>query len=127
MPSLAALARDAHRIGSDTVLLYDGADALPLPHWQLLRLATRRAGGLVITAHAPGRLPTLVQTSTDAALLGELAAELVGPAARELGPLLEQLRAERAGNLREVFLTLYDLAARDDPHVVGCLAEARSR
>jgi hypothetical protein len=98
-------------------LLFDGADHLPRPYGWALLAASRRARGIAVTAHTEGLVPTLVRTSTDAALLAELTQELVGPEAATIAPLLDALRREHRGNLREVFLALYDLAARDDPRL----------
>ena len=76
--------------------------------------ACRRSGGLLVTAHEEGLLPTLVETHTSTELLTELTEELIGVSVRPLLPLLEELREAHRGNLRDVFLGLYDLAARGD-------------
>src|SRR5438067_315727 len=39
------------------IVLLDGAEQLSPTKWWLFRRRTRRAGGLVITTHLPGRLP----------------------------------------------------------------------
>ena len=116
-PSTRTLVREARALGARDVLLFDGAGHLPALAWQRVVRSARAAGGLLITAHVPGRMPTLVETKTDAELLASLLDELLGPRARALAPLAEGLRRTRAGNLREVFLDLYDLAAHDDPRL----------
>lgn len=116
-PRTRALVREARTLGPRDVLLFDGAGHLSRPSWWRVLRACRGAGGLLITAHRPGLLPTLLETHTDAALLADLAFELTGPSALGILPLLEELRSVHAGNLRDVFLALYDLKAHDDPRL----------
>jgi hypothetical protein len=117
LPAPRALVREARSLGPGDVLLFDGAGHVSRPTWWRVRRACRRAGGLLVTAHSRGLLPTLVETRTDAALLAELTCDLIGPSARRIRPLLEELRAAHAGNLRDVFLALHDLEAHDDPRL----------
>jgi hypothetical protein len=117
VPKTAALVREARTLGDRDVLLFDGAGHLPRLAWWRVARACRGAGGLLVTAHAEGLLPTLVETRTDAALLAELTRELTGRSAPQLHPLLDELRAAHRGNLRDVFLALYDLEAHDDPRL----------
>lgn len=118
-PRLARLVREARHLGPGEVLLFDGAGHLSALAWWCVARACRRAGGVLVTAHAESRLPTLLRTRTDRALLAELVRELLGPGADALAPLLEELRVTHHGNLRDVFLALYDLAARGDPRLVA--------
>jgi hypothetical protein len=67
----------------------------------------------------------LIETRTDAELLAGLSRELLGPQAERLQPLLETLRRRHAGNLRDVFLALYDLGARDDPRLLSASLSGR--
>ncbi len=121
-PPAGALVREARALGPGDALLFDGAGHLSrLAFWRVER-ACRRVGGLLVTAHREGPLPTLLTTATDAALLDALVRELVGEPSRRLAALLEELREAHDGNLREVFLALYDLAARDDPRLAGLAA-----
>ncbi len=113
------LARAARALGPRDALLFDGAGHLPrLGFWRVER-ASRGAAVVLTTAHDEGGLPTLVRTGTDAELLRELSRELVGDAWQGLSSLLDELRAAHDGNLRDVFLALYDLAARDDARLAG--------
>jgi len=96
------------------VLLWDGADRLGWWGWLRLRWTARGAGGLVVTLHRPGRLPTLHQCRTSPRLLADLARELLHeasldcrPSPQELGRLFTACR----GNLREAFRVLYDRCA----------------
>jgi hypothetical protein len=112
------LLRQARALGDGDVLLFDGAEQLPRITWRRLLRAARRARGIVATAHGEGPLPTLVRTSTNAALLDELMQELLGDRAHGIRPLARELFEAHRGNLHEVLLALYDLAARDDPRLV---------
>lgn len=102
---------DAAAAGSKDVLLIDGADHLARLHWWRLARAARRAGGLVIASHRAGLLPTLIETSTSAALLAELVRELAPDLADRLAPELPALLARHHGNVRDALRALYDRAA----------------
>jgi len=100
-------------IGPRNVVLFDGADLLPWLDWFRFKLRTTHAGGgLVITAHRPGRLPTLVECATCPALLVEIVEALLGPAeAESWRGRVEKLYARHRGNLREALRELYDIHA----------------
>lgn len=103
---------DPSVVGPDDFVLLDGAELLRAATWWRFRWQTRRAGGLVITAHATGRLPTLWRCETSAALLQQIVASLgtslsVVDAAR--------LHRRHAGNIRDALRELYDQAARASP------------
>jgi len=91
-------------LGPGDVLLFNGAEQLGRLEWLLLKHRTRRAGGLVVTSHRPGLLPTLLECETTPELLVEIL--------RELGeggePEVEDLYARHCGNLREALRELYD-------------------
>ena len=53
------------RVGGRAIAVVDGAERLGPITWRRLRYRARRAAGLVITVHTPGRLPTWVTTRTD--------------------------------------------------------------
>ena len=114
---LATLVRRARALGPQDALLVDGAGHLSRLGWWRIRRAASRAGVLVVTAHAPGLLPTWVETRMDAPLARQLSEDLLGVDAARIEPLLEGLLREHDGNLHSVFLALYDLAARDDPRL----------
>lgn len=99
-----------------TILVVDGADRLKRRIWRRLRRASgrgnaSRAGGLLVTSHRTGLLPTLTECATSPELLERLVADLVGsgPAApdRPLPPAAI-LHARHRGNLRLALLELYD-------------------
>lgn len=103
-----ALTRGA---GPRDVILFDGAGHLSLPRWWAFRRMARRAGGVIITAHRGRRLPVLLRTRTDAALLEELVASLLGeakPAPVRAPGDLAALYRRHGGNIREALRDLYD-------------------
>jgi hypothetical protein len=90
---------------SSDMLLFDGAEQLTRLAWWRLRRAARKAGGLVITSHRSGMLPTLIECETDVELLGGIVRDLAPDAARhDAGALLSRHR----GNVREALRELYD-------------------
>ena len=96
------------------ILLVDGAEQMSPVAWRWFRWRARKIGGLIITTHRAGRLPTLWECRTSPALLAGIATDLLGV---ESGTILE--RAERLfekyhGNLREALREWYDLAAQAD-------------
>lgn len=92
-------------LGADDVLFLDGAELLGRLAWFRVRLACRRAGGLIVTSHRPGLLPTLLECGTTPELLAELVRELTGA---ELETA--ELFARHGGNVRTAFWEMYDRA-----------------
>jgi hypothetical protein len=90
-------------LGPEDVLLLDGAEQLGWLSWLGLRLRTRRAGGLVITSHRTGLLPTLYECRTSPELLAGIVEELSGP-----GVEVGELWARHGGNVRDALRELYD-------------------
>ncbi len=110
-PIAAVRARLPRPASRDRVLLLDGAELLRPLEWWWLRHAAGHLRGLVVTAHRPGRLPTLITCRTSPALLKELVAELAPERLAWLEPLLEDLFERHGGNVRECLLELYDVCA----------------
>lgn len=102
-PELSA--RELRKLGPRDVLLLDGAEQLSRWHWLRVRLLTRRIGGLIITTHEAGRLPTLWRCSTTPELLRDLSGSLGVPLAE--GDAVE-LFSRHSGNLRNALRELYD-------------------
>lgn len=103
------------------IILFDGCEQLGPLAWQRFRWQTRRAGGLIITTHAPGRLPTLWTCETSRALLTDLVSQLLGETATVAEEDLRRLFDKHRGNLRDVLRELYDRAAAEpacDTHAV---------
>lgn len=97
---------------SRDLLVVDGAEQLSHPAWFHLRWRSRRAGGLVVTSHEPGLLPTLYECRTTPELLAGLVRDLLGPGGAEtVQPAPEELFARHGGNLRDALRELYDVYA----------------
>jgi hypothetical protein len=109
-PSLTrAMARGSlSNLGAHDVVLLDGAEQLGVLAWCGFRWRTRKAGGVVITTHREGRLPTLWRCETSSALLGEIVGAL---GVRFTAAEMQSLHARHAGNLREALRELYDRVA----------------
>lgn len=100
------------RPGPGELLCIDGIDLLPAWDRVRLRRASRTAGGLLVTAHRGGSLPTLYRCGTSKTLLRDLIGELLSGQRSVISPDLDTLYDRYGGNLREVFLHLYDLWGR---------------
>jgi len=96
---------------SDDIILLDGAEQLSRPAWELFKIKSRKAGGLIITTHRPGRLPTLLECVTRPGLLEAIVRTLTFDGAHEKPPPTEQLFHRHKGNLRNALRELYDLYA----------------
>ena len=96
----------------DTILLLDGADLIRRGDWSLLKHHTiTHAYGLIITAHRPGLLPTLLECSTSPALLREIVNELQPQDHALTTEFLDRLHERHQGNLRACLRDLYDVYA----------------
>ncbi len=117
--------------GPRHLVTVDGVEQLSWWRWHQLSKHSQRAGGLIVTSHTPGRLPTLRRHQTDPSLLHALVTELVGTAqAARLAPELEQLFEQHQGNLRDCLRSLYDAWAGGThrwPGEVDSRREADSR
>jgi hypothetical protein len=90
------------------LLLVDGAEQLGRLAWLRLRRKSRAAGGLVITSHRPGLLPTFHECRTTPELLADIVRDLLGP---EWEAVPEDLWQRHRGNLRDALRELYDVWA----------------
>jgi hypothetical protein len=97
-----------HDLSPSEILLLDGAEQLGRFAWREVRRRTRAAGGLVITSHRPGLLPTLHECRTTPELLEELLGELLEEAP---GLLADDLFVRHDGNLRDALREMYDVYA----------------
>lgn len=114
LPPTVRVALLADLTATDLILL-DGAEQLSWLAWRNLDRATRRAGGLIVTSHRTGLLPTLLDCPSAPELLDALINELVSDqpaAALPHLPSAAELWARHAGNQRDALLELYDLCAR---------------
>ncbi len=94
-----------------SLLIVDGADQLAPPARWLLKLRSRRAGGLLVATHQSSFLPTLWSCETSPRLLRALLAELGIDEDHRHGPGAEELFARHGGNLRHALAALYDVYA----------------
>ena len=95
-------------VTSQTIILFDGAEQLrPLAWWRFQRCSWQ-AGGLIVTTHRPGRLPTLIECRTSAGLLADLARQLTDQADDGVRVTAESLFRRHRGNLREALREWYD-------------------
>jgi MoxR-like ATPase len=98
-------------IGGNDIILLDGAEQLGALNWYRFRWQARRARGLIITTHRPGRLPVLWHCQTDPNLLADLIVRLVAPSSLPDQNQMRQLYDRHHGNLREALRELYDIAS----------------
>lgn len=98
-------------MGPQSVILLDGADHLSWLSWLAFRFRCRQAGGLLVTSHRSGLLPTLVDCTTSLNLLDALVRELIANRVDALPVALDDLFHRHRGNLRDAIRTLYDLFA----------------
>lgn len=104
----AALFRD---LTPADVLFLDGAEQLGRLAWLEVRMRSRAAGGLVITSHHPGLLPTLHECRTTPELLAGIVEDLAGVEEAQHLPAAGELLARHGGNVRDALRELYDLCA----------------
>jgi hypothetical protein len=109
----AACRRLLSELTRDQIVLLDGADLIRRSDWSLLKRGTTiHAGGLVITSHRHGLLPTLIECATTPALLTEIVARLLLPPSHDISSeFLDHLYERHLGNLRTCLRELYDFYA----------------
>jgi len=97
------------------LLLVDGAQELAAWEWRRLREASRATGGLLVTSHRAGLLPTLHECHTTPELLGDLLGELLQEQPRDEAfakvAAAHALFVRHRGNLRDALLSAYDACA----------------
>lgn len=107
-------ARSCEALGERDIVLFDGCEQLGWLDWWRFRWQARRAGGLIITTHHAGRLPTAWRCSTDSVLLQELVERLTTAPRMTNAHAIRRLYESHHGNLRNALRELYDVAARSD-------------
>lgn len=96
------------------LLVIDGFEQLSMfTRAMIVRTTWRHGAGLLVTSHRRTSLPTLVETKVDAQLTQQLLdrllpADLPGRDCHLNADHLDQLLKHHRGNLREVFMQLYD-------------------
>lgn len=100
------------QIDARQVVLLDGADTISRMTWPALKRGiVRKAAGLIITAHKPGLMPTLIECQTTPVLFRQIVAEVVGSEKVVRPALLDEVYQRHNGNIREALRELYDLSA----------------
>ncbi len=103
------------------VVLLDGAEQMsPWARWSF-RWRVRRAGGLILTAHRTGLLPTVLACDTTPELLSDIAGRLLGADHALSREEIERLFRRHCGNVREALRELYDTSSTQpaDARIVG--------
>jgi hypothetical protein len=98
----------SHLTPQDLICI-DGAEQLGRISWLALVARSQGAGGLLITSHLPGLLPTLLDCETSPELLASIVRDLVGPEAD--GVQIGELFARHGGNVRDALREMYDVWA----------------
>lgn len=101
----------ARRLDASDIVCLDGAEQLGAISWRRFRWSTRRAGGLIVTTHKPGRLTTLIECATSVGLLHRIMQRLAPAAAPPAVPRADELFVRHHGNIREALRELYDVYA----------------
>lgn len=96
------------------IILFDGAEQLGWWRWRLFLRSVRRTGGLIITSHRPGLLPTLIHCRSDKELLAEILATLLRQPIELLRPQAALLYQKHGGNIRDALREMYDSWADGD-------------
>lgn len=105
---------DEHRVQStleprgDVIYLIDGVERLDPMGWLAFRWRLREAKGAVITAHHPGRMPTLHLCRSTPETIAYLLGELVPEEAEILRERIPRFFDEYRGDCRQVLFALYD-------------------
>jgi len=92
------------------IILFDGAEQMNPLAWRWFDWRMRHTGGLIITAHRAGQLPTLWECRTSPALLAGIAGALLEVERATLHRQAEALFQKHRGNLRDALWEWYDLA-----------------
>jgi hypothetical protein len=96
------------------IIFFDGAEQMNWFVWSWFQRRARRAGGLIIATHQPGRLPTLLACRTTPDLLAGIAAELLEADLEQVRVQAEMLYRKYRGNLRDALREWYDLSAGEE-------------
>jgi len=101
-------------ITGDQIVILDGADSLSRMTWPALKRGVlRKAAGLIVTAHKPGLMPTLIECTTNPELFRRIVAEITQGTCEFDLARLDQLYHSHNGNIRTALRDLYDLFAED--------------
>ena len=98
-------------VEAGAVTLLDGAERLTRRQWRRFLREAREAAGLVVTAHRPGYLPTLIETRTTPGILDAAVLAASGRRCEGFAVTPEELWTRHGGNIRTALRELYDICA----------------
>jgi len=97
------------------IVLLDGAEQMSTIAWQLFKWRCRHAGGLIVTTHGAGWLPTWIECSTNPKLLQWIVQQLLQgkddfhwPRTDSFADSIQHLFHNHKGNIRNALRELYD-------------------
>ncbi|MBN2138232.1 MAG: hypothetical protein JW720_10525 [Sedimentisphaerales bacterium] len=94
------------------IVFIDGADSLNTLTWLAFKRAIlKRAAGLVITAHQPTSLPSLIECATTVDLFRSIVADLLPEDVRLDSQTIDRAFERHAPNIRIALRQLYDTCA----------------
>ncbi|WP_411845791.1 hypothetical protein AAFN60_19575 [Roseibacillus persicicus] len=100
----------------DVILFVDGEGHLTGSERKALRKLSLTLGGYLAARHHRSRLPTLLHLKSDPLLARTLLEKIEPAASRELHESLPAIFRKKNGNLRELWLSLYDNYANETDH-----------
>jgi hypothetical protein len=100
----------AHTDPRRSLIVIDGYEQLGWLQRARLKRRCRRAGhGLLVTAHAPTNIPTLIRLAPDRRLVQQLVLDLTAQVSTPITPAdVAASHACHGSNVREIFFDLYD-------------------
>lgn len=96
------------RLEASELLLIDSAECFGAWEWLRLKWACRAAAGLIVTAHRPGLLPTLIQCRTTPELFRQIVGDLLADQVQLSSGMLDAIYRKHNGNVRNALRQLYD-------------------
>jgi hypothetical protein len=96
------------RLESSELLLIDSAECFSAWEWLRLKWASRAAAGLIVTAHRPGLLPTLLECRTTPELFQQIVGDLLADQVQLPSGMLDAIYRRHNGNIRNALRQLYD-------------------
>jgi hypothetical protein len=98
------------RLTPADIVCFDGCEQMGYFAWRRFVAGCRRAGGLLVTTHRSGRLPTLVECKPDPAILRDIVRALL-PGEACAAAMLDDVYRRHHGNIRLSLRELYDVWA----------------
>jgi hypothetical protein len=112
-PSAAELQSFFYRYGKPHLICIDSAELFNWLTWRRIKKLSSQVGGLLVTAHSEGRLPTLIRCGTSPSLLKSIISELVPAVSQPTDAFVEELYYRNEGNIRSALRECYLSFAND--------------